>query len=418
MRKLLTVSAVLVLAASCGGSGGTTGGTCRNSGECGPGSVCLAAGVCAAKCITSNDCLAEEKCSTSGGCVPKNGCGADAECSTGNVCDALACVASCVPGSCASGRTCQVDGHCSQPGADGGTASCGGELFQATRVQANFLIVLDQSCSMGETLPAGGTKWNLATAALQTVTTQNQSEIRFGLSMFPGAAKCAPGSNFVPVGDQTAGAIAGAFPAQSTGTATPIGAALLLAAQRPELTDLTRANYVLLVTDGMENCNGDPVAAVTAMAARGIKTYVVGFGTEVDAARLALMAIEGGTARLTTPRYYQADDQATLNSAFKQIAAGAAGCDYKLTKTPPDVNKIYVAVDGNLINHDPNKQMGWEYNPTTGRLTLYGGACDVVQKSTSPKVQIVYGCPDPTLIEGGGKGDGGYPPVSYDGGIT
>jgi hypothetical protein len=153
------------------------------------------------------------------------------------------------------------------------------------------------------------------------------------------------------------------------------------------------------------------------MAARGIKTYVVGFGTEVDTTRLAKMAVEGGTARLATPKYYQADDQATLNAAFTQIAAGAAGCDYKLAKAPPDLNKIFVAVDGNLINHDPNKQMGWEYNATTGRLTLYGGACDLVQKSASPKVQIVYGCPDPTLIEGGGKGDGGYPPVLYDGGF-
>ena len=39
-----------------------------------------------------------------------------------------------------------------------------------------------------------------------------------------------------------------------------------------------------------------------------------------------------------------------------------------------------------------------------------------MQKSASPKVQIVYGCPDPTLIEGGAM-DGGYVFASDGGGI-
>jgi hypothetical protein len=424
MRKLLAVSALLVLTAACGSSGPG----CKSSTECGVGSVCLASAACAPVCSNDKGCLADEKCSTSGGCVPKTGCGADSECGKSQVCEGVSCVASCATAGCGSGRTCQADGHCSQPtqnGAGGGGGSgagggmgmtCGGELFQATRVQANFLIVLDQSGSMGETLPAGGTKWNLATAALKSVTSTNQTAIRFGLSMFPGATKCSEGSNFVPVGDSTAAAIASAFPVKSNGSGTPIGAALQLAAMRPELTDVTRANYVLLVTDGMENCQGDPVAAVKALAAKGVKTYVVGFGADVDATRLAQMAVEGGTARLTTPKYYQADDQGTLNTAFTQIAAGAVGCDYKLQKEPPDLNKVYVAIDGNLINRDRTKQMGWEYDPSTMRLTLYGGACDVVRKATSPKVQIVYGCPDPTIIENAGHGDGGYP--AYDGGVT
>ncbi len=424
MRKVFAVAASLVLAASCGGGCGTTGAACKSTGECGSGSVCLKSNACAPKCTSATSCLPDEKCSMSGGCVPKTGCGADAECSSGNVCEGISCVASCKAAGCAAGSSCQADGHCLQPsnpgtgGGGSGAATCGGELFQATRVQANFLIVLDQSGSMGETLPAGGTKWALATQALKTVTTQNQSAIRFGLSMFPGASKCTEGSNFVPVGDMTAAQISAAFPAISKGSGTPIGAALNLAALRPELADPTRANYVLLVTDGMENCNGDPVAAVKALAVKGVKTYVVGFGSDVDATRLEQMAVEGGTARLAAPKYYQADDQTTLNTAFSQIAAGAVGCDYKLAKAPPDLNKIFVAVDGNLINRDPNRQLGWDYDAATQRLTLYGGACDVVRKATNPKVQIVYGCPDPTIIEGGGKGDGGYKPVSLDSGIN
>jgi hypothetical protein len=423
MRNALFVPALLVLCASLGSCGVPAGVGCKADTECGGGSVCLTSRACAAKCEDAKSCTADEKCSTAGGCVPKNGCGADSECGTGQVCEGVSCVTSCVTASCASGRTCQSNGHCSDPaggagGGAGGGPSCGGELFQSTRVQANFLIVLDRSGSMEEKLPAGPTKWSLATAAVKSVTTKNQSSIRFGLSLFPGAAKCSEGTSPVPVGDNTAAMVSQALPVTATGSGTPIGAALLLASKRAELTDMTRANFVLLVTDGMENCSGDPVAAVKAMAARGVKTYVVGFGADVDATRLGQLAVEGGTARLGGTKYYQADDQATLDTAFSQIAQGASGCDFKLAKAPPDLKKVFVAVDGNLINRDPNKQLGWDYNELTGRLTLYGGACDVVQKSANAKVQIVYGCPDPTLIEGGGNGDGGYMPVSYDGGIN
>lgn len=423
MRNALTVAALLVLSASVASCGVSGGVGCKADTECGGGSVCLTSRACAPKCEDSKSCGGDEKCSTAGGCVPKTGCGADGECKAGQVCEGISCVSSCAVASCASGRTCQANGHCSDPiggagGGAGGGPSCGGELFQSARVQANFLIVLDRSGSMEEKLPSGPSKWSLATAAVKTVTATNQTSIRFGLSMFPGAAKCSEGTNSVAVGDSTAALVSQALPATAAGSGTPIGAALVLASKRPELTDMTRANFVLLVTDGIENCGGDPASAVRAMAARGIKTYVVGFGADVDATRLSQLAVEGGTARLGTTKYYQADDQASLNAAFGQIAQGASGCDFKLAKPPADLKKIFVAVDGNLINRDTNKQMGWDYNDMTGRLTLYGGACDVVQKSASAKVQIVYGCPDPTLIEGGGNGDGGYPPVSYDGGIN
>ncbi len=429
MRLVLVVSSVTVTlavaAAGCGGYAGNAG--CTSDAECGAGNTCTPSKACVPKCVDDKSCDATaEKCSTAGGCVPKNGCGTDGECRAGQVCEGVSCVTSCLTASCAAGRTCLSTGHCSEPtgGAGGGSGagggpSCGGELFQAAKVQANFLIVLDRSGSMEETLPAGGSKWKLASDAVKTVTSAHQQQIRFGLSMFPGTAKCTEGSNAVPIGDAAAPAIAMSLPATATGSGTPIGAALELASKRPELTDATRANYVLLVTDGIENCGGNPVAAVRALAARGVKTYVVGFGADVDANRLSQMATEGGTARLMGSKYYQADDQSSLNTALAQIAAGAAGCDYKLAKAPPDLKKVFVAVDGNLINRDTAKQMGWDYNEATGRLTLYGGACDLVQKNAAAKVQIVYGCPDPTLIEGGGNGDGGYPPVvPQDGGPT
>ena len=252
MRNALAVAALLVICVVCGGCGVGPPVGCKADAQCGQGAVCLTSRACAPKCTNTTSCSTEEKCSTAGGCVPKGGCGTDSECSSGQVCEGVSCVASCATASCAQGRTCQFNGHCSDPAGTVGPVgpSCGGELFQATRVQANFLIVLDRSGSMEEKLPSGPTKWSLASAAMKSVTASNETSIRFGLSMFPGAAKCSEGANAVPVVDRAAMQVAQALPVTATGSGTPIGAALLLASQRPELTDATRANFVMLVTDG------------------------------------------------------------------------------------------------------------------------------------------------------------------------
>src|SRR5438477_10009278 len=97
-------------------------------------------------------------------------------------------------------------------GAGGGGDNCGGQVFQSSPVQANFLIVLDHSGSMMETI-GGASKWQLASDAVKQVTSQYQQQIRFGLSMFSTPTNCDPGRNYVPLGDITAGPIAGNLPA-------------------------------------------------------------------------------------------------------------------------------------------------------------------------------------------------------------
>ena len=394
LRLHLACGLVLVTALGCNRGSAP----CRNAGECAPSAMCLA-GSCVPKCASDSQCLPTERCSTAGGCVLKGGCGVSAD--------------------CAAGLSCVAGGVCSA--SDAGPASCGGELFKSTKVQANFLIVLDRSASMEEM--AGSTsKWWAASAAVQSVTSKNDQAVRFGLALYPGiagTARCQTGSVVVPIGDTKAATIAATLPADAVGNSTPIAASLEVASAAPELTDATRANFVLLVTDGQENCGGNPTIPVQQMFARGIKTYVVGFGAAVNGAGLAQLATVGGTARAGAVKYYQADDPASLNTAMAAIAAGAMGCDFALAKAPPDPSKVYVYVNGQLAAHDPARTNGWEYTPATSRLTLYGPTCDAVSAPTA-RVSIVYGCPDLTLIEGGGDGkpfDGGSPGPSSDGGI-
>lgn len=406
---LATLAAAVVVVTGCVGPV-----PCKSDQDCGGNGTCLPIQVCTLKCTTDADCPGGQTCGHNGGCIPKGGCGADTDCGQDQVCSALACIQSCKVAACSAGYTCRADGHCVQ---DNGPNSCGGQLFDATRVQANVLIVLDRSGSMMD--PVGGVpKWQTASAAVKQVTDKYGmgGQIRFGLELFPGLAgsqKCIPGSVQVPVSDTSLAAIQSALPATAAGNSTPIAASLNVAAQQTQLDDPTRANYVLLVTDGQENCSGDPVAPVKQMFTRGIKTYVVGFGSEVDRTRLSNMAKEGGTARATSPAYYQADDVATFMQAFDSVAKGAIGCDFKLAQVPPDPTKLYLYINGQPAPRDPTRTNGWEYTAATNRITLYGPTCDSV--SGGAHLNIVYGCPDTTLIEGPPSGDGGFGPD--DGGI-
>ena len=385
---------------------GTCAQSCTGAGSCGSTAVCLQSGTCTGKCTTAADCAAGEKCSTVGGCIPSSGCGAKEDCAPNQLCDSLGrCTSNCTTVPCNPGATCGANGQCIADNPDGGATSCGGELFQAAKVNSNMYIAFDKSGSMDDPIvPNGASKWSIATTAIKQVTAQYQSQIQFGMGLFPAggttALRCVAAPTIVTVGDQRATQIATALDANAPGGSTPIGAVLVSAGMVPELADATRANYVMLVTDGTETCMGNGVqAAADNLAMRGIKTFVIGFGGEVDAVNLADIATAGGTPRAGTPRYYQADDAPGLLAAFNVIAQGALGCEYRLATAPPDPSKVFVYVNGVLQNRDVSHSNGWDYSAATVRITFYGGLCTLVATDSTARVSIVYGCRDDTLTE-------------------
>lgn len=392
---------------------GTCAQRCTTATDCGAGQACLQNKTCSSACTTTAQCKAGEKCSAAGGCVPDTGCGSNADCTGGQLCDTLGkCVGDCRQGRCNPGAYCTSYGQCiATNNPDGGAPTCGGELFQAAKVNSNMLIAFDRSGSMSDQIN-GVSKWNIAKSAINQVAQQYQSQIQFGLMIFPAggttSTQCVPlQPPSVTVGPNTAGAIGTALDAGQPGGRTPIGGVLTAAGQVAELLDASRANYVMLVTDGMETCNGNGVQAATDnLQQRRIRTFVVGFGADVDPQNLSDIATAGGTPRPGTPRYYQADDAAGLAAAFSQIAQGALGCEFKLAAAPPDPSKLYIYVNGVLQNRDPGHANGWDYDPATLRITFYGGLCNLVATDPSAKVSIVYGCRDDSLIEQD-KQDGG-----------
>jgi Notch 1 len=192
----------------------------------------------------------------------------------------------------------------------------------------NMMIVLDRSGSMY------GSKWTSAVNAVEFICTHPSyaSALRFGLDIFPANQGCGRGEVVVDVGDNTWSAINSqlqAHPPHSDGSGmTPIAATLMYLNLYRELKDPERRNFVMLITDGQDTCaydpDNDPVTSTDDLFDSGIKTYVIGFGSGVDAGVLEAMADAGGTND-----YYQADNQSQLENVMQAIVDDATAelCD-------------------------------------------------------------------------------------------
>jgi hypothetical protein len=265
------------------------------------------------------------------------------------------------------------------------------------------LIVLDRSGSMDDEVGDQGSKWEVAQEAIGKVVTQFEDDVRFGLALYPGedlpcddGMGCAPGHIFVDVGSETAKDIADVLgDAETCSLGTPTAEALEPLQDYPGLEDQGRPNFILLITDGQSTC-ADPVPMVEALRDQtpAIQTFVVGFGADVDPDELNDMADAGGTALAGDPKYYQADDAQALVDAFAEIAGSVLSCSYVLDMVPPDPDELYVYIDGMKVPRDPMHMDGWDYEPETNQLTLYGWACELLQSGQATDLEIIFGCPE------------------------
>jgi hypothetical protein len=97
------------------------------------------------------------------------------------------------------------------------------------------------------------------------------------------------------------------------GTRTPIAKALSKVPQ--DLDGVDGHRVVVLVTDGKEDCGGDPAAAIAALADAGYTSAVqiIGYALPDDAAARTALA---GWAALGGGRYFEAPDRAGLDEAL------------------------------------------------------------------------------------------------------
>jgi len=356
-------------------------------------------------CTSAIQCQVGEVCNPAiSKCASNVSCNAHSDCGNQAFCNNHVCSINMLRGPCDTSANCISDETCT-----GGHCGCDGVLLTATVVAPNMLIALDRSQSMNtEVGTTGLSRWDVARMAMTTIANKYQNQIRFGLVLWPGTNKqCSGGTECMGINDAvtidfgTATAISDYMnTAGRCSLGTPIAGTLTALDSFDGLNDTTRANYVVLMTDGEQNnCTGDAGAAATALRNHNppVKTFAVGFSqdasTPAAAATLNAIATNGGTARSGDPKYYQANSLADLETTFDMIGGQIVSCDYTLSMDITDPTKIFVFLGNATLARDTTHANGWDFNTTTKKLTFYGAACSDIMNSSGSDLSVSFGCP-------------------------
>lgn len=239
---------------------------------------------------------------------------------------------------CATGMRCNTS-----------TGVCGAPCL------LRMFVLIDQSGSMGDGSPP---KWEQARQALQTLmASPAASDMEFGLGTFPTDGSCGvDGLVATPVPDATATMIDSFFTSHSASGSTPLLAAMqaLVDDTSANLGDPAYHNALLVVSDGMDTCYddcmssclGSPTPFVCLMECEGrveeevagllgettirlrderqIRTYAIGFGSDVSDLELSAIAENGGTA---LARWISAGNVDDLTAALQTIISEMRECN-------------------------------------------------------------------------------------------
>ncbi len=330
---------------------------------------------------------------------------------------------------------------------------CGNQLISSRLERRNLYFVVDRSGSMLATLEGSGlNRFDGMREAIASVLSEVGHRVHFGAAVFPGIPardSCATGTEVFPTrpGDpaiyaatDTYGPVLTSF-LSGLASIGPTGGTPLsptMVHLTPTLQELPGETFVVLATDGSPNCNDeaecdgfdcainysqvvledgtncsgsinccDPrytsagagpihcldgpasVDAVAALAADGIKTYVIGLPDAADyAALLNEMAVAGNTGHT---RYFAAADATDLATHLRAIGAEVAiDCDIDLDETPPDPALVNVYLDAVVLPSD--EERGW-YFTTPDSIRVVGEPCSQLESGDVLNVQVVAGCP-------------------------
>jgi len=182
---------------------------------------------------------------------------------------------------------------------------------------SNVLFIFDSSGSMKRTIESGETRSQAAKRAMVAALSEMPASSRLGLLMYGHrrAKDCTDIELISPIGTADGAGIAALVLDSTPKGETPIAAALERAAQSfaPLAGD---ANSIVLVTDGIEECAGDPCAAARAIRAAGVdlKVHVVGFTLDAQQRQtLQCVADETGGA------YFDAQNAEGLSEALNEV---------------------------------------------------------------------------------------------------
>ena len=205
------------------------------------------------------------------------------------------------------------------------------------------MFLIDGSSSMGSEFP------NVRRSVASVISAN--PEVAFGLSMFPVGLGCSIGDGtpglfqppvnwpHVPVTLNASSPIDSWFASNdAAGGATPLISAMEWFADNAPAVwgDAIGGAYLVVMTEGADTCRCDQQdpdrsgclvdglsAATRALAAAGVKTYVIGYQYGEEPEALNAIAQNGGT---TFTEFVYAGNESSLTSAFESIVADAKLC--------------------------------------------------------------------------------------------
>lgn len=231
---------------------------------------------------------------------------------------------------------------------------------QPSSKQLNVLVALDSSGSMASTV-RGKTKLNIAKSAIAQFFNQLPPSAHVGLTVFghkgsnqqvDKAVSCAGIETIYPITQLNNVQLTQAIDSfQPTGF-TPLAATLELLNQNFSSYDsATNQNVVYVVSDGNENCDGDPVAAARALHTSNAKVIVNVIGLNVNKAdRQQLKAVAGAGGG----EYFSVRSENQLSVAFESVkntnelnrstTVSLVNQNQVATNIPLDINRLIVCI--------------------------------------------------------------------------
>ncbi len=324
---------------------------------------------------------------------------------------------------------------------------------EARNVKPNMMLLVDTSLSMNDPgSTAGVTRWQELKGAMATFLGANGSKAKFGLTNYPADNVCAPAGQTnvrfdIPTTIADGDAAALQQRANEINTTiqnvlqpmggTPTSDSIRFVGELPSLNEANRGDFIILLTDGLPNCNpANPVSgeedivacqctvtqsacetapppgatdfrrlgcldrSVSAQriadlrATRDIGTLVIGFGSVLTGGvatdTLNELAEAGGypqtcPAGQSCTKFYQAGNQAELTAALESIINRfeVDPCKVALSpaQMPQDPNLLVVKItEGDQTR---TAALGTDYELNAEGVLFIGDTCTRIEQSTT-----------------------------------
>jgi len=269
------------------------------------------------------------------------------------------------------------------------------------------------------------TYWEVVQRAVGAVLTAPvNDDVAFGMQFFPSktaeqlSCDVAQTPEIPTAGGQQIAVMKAMLEKLPLGLSPVVSVIENVAAAPGALADPGVVGAVVLLSDGGDNCTGDPQrqivsrlgAAAKKLLDRGVRTFAIRFGskdgeTPDQAEQLNALAQNGGTALVgKSVAYIDAKTPDELGAALTSISDQLATCSFTLGNVAAGVdrNRANLYLDGEQIGFDATntKLNGWSWmDQAQTSIELYGEACTAFKSNRHTNIVVEFGCP-PVVVKG------------------